>query len=138
MQQLLNHPSLGTNYAHVFPGYRRLQVEHHAVFYKVIEPELLVIRVLHEDMDAKASGLERGFSLLQCQNLPDSAYSCITTHHLHPAAASYRRHPVPPQSSASFSAWSPRDQSSAGCSGELPAAIFPLASTLGPAAAPPR
>ena len=52
MQQLLNHPSLGTNYTHVLPGYRRLQVEHHAVFYKVIEPEVLVIRVLHEDMDA--------------------------------------------------------------------------------------
>ncbi|MEZ2744662.1 type II toxin-antitoxin system RelE/ParE family toxin [Halopseudomonas bauzanensis] len=33
-------------------SYRRLQVEHHAVFYKVIEPEVLVIRVLHEDMDA--------------------------------------------------------------------------------------
>ena len=52
MQQLLNHPSLGTNYTHVLPGYRRLQIEHHAVFYKVIEPEVLVIRVLHEDMDA--------------------------------------------------------------------------------------
>lgn len=52
MQQLLNHPSLGTNYTHVLPGYRRLQVEHHAVLYKVIEPEVLVIRVLHEDMDA--------------------------------------------------------------------------------------
>ncbi len=52
MQQLLNHPSLGANYAHVFPGYRRLQVEHHAVFYKILEPEVLIVRVLHEDMDA--------------------------------------------------------------------------------------
>jgi len=52
MQQLLNHPALGTNYAHVLPGYRRLQVEHHAVFYQVLEPEILVVRVLHEDMDA--------------------------------------------------------------------------------------
>jgi toxin ParE1/3/4 len=52
MTQLINHPSLGTNYAHVFPGYRRLQVEHHAVFYRVLEPEILVVRVLHEDMDA--------------------------------------------------------------------------------------
>lgn len=59
MKQLLNHPSLGTNYAHVFPGYRRLQVEHHAVFYQVLELEVLVIRVLHEDMDAPARLLDK-------------------------------------------------------------------------------
>lgn len=52
MMQLINHPALGTNYAHVFPGYRRLQIEHHAVFYQVLEFEILVVRVLHEDMDA--------------------------------------------------------------------------------------
>jgi Plasmid stabilization system protein len=52
MRQLINHPSLGANYAHVFPGYRRLQVEHHAVFYQVLGSEVLVVRILHEDMDA--------------------------------------------------------------------------------------
>lgn len=52
MNQLINHPSLGTDYAHVFPGYRRLQVAHHVVFYQVLEPEVLVVRVLHEEMDA--------------------------------------------------------------------------------------
>lgn len=52
MKQLVDHPSLGANYAHVLPGYRKLQVEHHAVFYQVIEPEVLVVRVLHQDMDA--------------------------------------------------------------------------------------
>lgn len=52
MQQLPHHPSLGADYAHVFPGYRRLQVEHHAVFYQILESEVLVVRVLHEDMDA--------------------------------------------------------------------------------------
>jgi len=52
MQQLINHPSLGANYAHVLSGYRRLQVEHHAVFYQVLESEMLIVRVLHEDMDA--------------------------------------------------------------------------------------
>ena len=46
MQQLINHPSLGANYAHVLPGYRRLQVEHHAVFYRVLESEMLIVRVL--------------------------------------------------------------------------------------------
>lgn len=52
MNQLINHPPLGSNYAHALSGCRRLQVEHHAVFYKVLEPEVLVVRVLHEDMDA--------------------------------------------------------------------------------------
>ena len=51
MKQLINHPSLGANYAHVLPGYRRLQIEHHAVFYQVLDPAVLVVRVLHEDMD---------------------------------------------------------------------------------------
>tara|TARA_R110000868_G_scaffold350357_1_gene611574 strand:+ start:283 stop:579 length:297 start_codon:yes stop_codon:yes gene_type:complete len=52
MKQLINHSSLGTNYAHVLPEYRRLQVEHHAVFYQMLDPDVLVVRVLHEDMDA--------------------------------------------------------------------------------------
>lgn len=52
MNQLLSHPWLGADYTHVLTGYRRLQVEHHAVFYRVLEPEVLVVRVLHEDMDA--------------------------------------------------------------------------------------
>ncbi len=52
MKQLLSHPLLGADYAHVLTGYRRLQVEHHAVFYQVLEAEVLVVRVLHEDMDA--------------------------------------------------------------------------------------
>jgi toxin ParE1/3/4 len=51
MKQLLSHPLLGADYTHVLTGYRRLQVEHHAVFYQVLEPEVLVVRVLHEDMD---------------------------------------------------------------------------------------
>jgi toxin ParE1/3/4 len=29
-----------------------LQVKHHAAFYQVHEPEVLIVRVLHEDMDA--------------------------------------------------------------------------------------
>lgn len=52
MKQLIDHPALGTNYDHVRKGYRRLQVERHAVFYQVLELEILVVRVLHEGMDA--------------------------------------------------------------------------------------
>ena len=52
MKQLLSHPLLGADYAHVLIGYRRLQVEHHAIFYQVLPLEVLVVvRVLHEDMD---------------------------------------------------------------------------------------
>lgn len=58
MNQLINHPSLGTNYTYVLPGYRKLQVGHHAVFYQVLEPDVLVVRVLHEDMDAPQRLLE--------------------------------------------------------------------------------
>jgi len=58
MKQLIDHPSLGGNYDHVLPGYRRLQVEHHAVFYQLHESEVFVVRVLHEDMDAPAWLLE--------------------------------------------------------------------------------
>ncbi|RUO35113.1 type II toxin-antitoxin system RelE/ParE family toxin [Aliidiomarina soli] len=52
MKQLLSHPLLGIDYAHVLTGYRRLQVERHAIFYQVLETHVLVVRVLHEDMDA--------------------------------------------------------------------------------------
>jgi len=58
MKQLINHPSLGADYTHVFPGYRRLQVEYHAVFYQVLDPEVVVVRVAHEDMDAPKRLLE--------------------------------------------------------------------------------
>ena len=52
MKQLVSHASLGADYSHVLSGYRRLPVEYHAVFYQVLKPEVLVVRVLHEDMDA--------------------------------------------------------------------------------------
>lgn len=52
MQQLMAHPLLGVDYAFVLPRYRRLQVEHHAVFCRLREPEVLVVRVLHGSMDA--------------------------------------------------------------------------------------
>lgn len=54
MKQLTLHPLLGVDYSHVLPGYRRLPVEHHGVFYKVVEPDVLVIRVLHDSIDAPA------------------------------------------------------------------------------------
>ena len=58
MKRLNAYPSLGPNYDHVFSGYRKLQVEHHAVFYRLLESEVLVVRVLHELMDAPERLLE--------------------------------------------------------------------------------
>ena len=58
IKRQIDHPSLGANYDHVFSGYRRLQVEHHAVFYQLLESEVLVVRVLHRDMDAPERLLE--------------------------------------------------------------------------------
>lgn len=52
MKYLLKHPLLGVEYSHIKPGYRRFRVEHHDIFYRPLESQVLVIRVLHEDMDA--------------------------------------------------------------------------------------
>ncbi len=58
MKQIIHHPSRGADYSHVLPGYRRLQVEHHGVFVKLVDSEVLVVRVLHESMDAPARLLD--------------------------------------------------------------------------------
>lgn len=51
-ERLIGHPKLGVDYGHVLPGYRRLHIDHHGIFYKILEDEVLVVRVLHEEMDA--------------------------------------------------------------------------------------
>ena len=52
MNQLITYPLLGVDYTHVLSGYRRLQVEPYSVYYRVLASEVLVVRVLHEEMDA--------------------------------------------------------------------------------------
>lgn len=52
MNHLATHPSLGVDYSHLLPGYRKLRLEHHDVFYRVLESEISVVRILHEEMDA--------------------------------------------------------------------------------------
>ncbi len=52
MEQLTLHPQLGLDYSHVLPSYRRLQIERHCVFYQVKNTTVVVIRVLHQEMDA--------------------------------------------------------------------------------------
>ncbi len=58
MKRLIDHQSLGANYDHVLAGYRKIRVEHQAVFYRLLEAEVLVVRVLHEVMDAPERLLE--------------------------------------------------------------------------------
>ena len=49
---LITYPLLGVDYTYVLSWYRRLQVEHHSVYYRVLASEVLVVRVLHAEMDA--------------------------------------------------------------------------------------
>ena len=58
INQLIDNPGLGVDCSYVLPGYRRLHQEHHLVFYLVEESCLLIVRVLHEDMDASRRLLE--------------------------------------------------------------------------------
>lgn len=50
---LLSRPRLGAPRDDIAPGYRVLSVGRHLVFYKITGPKLVVIRVLHQRMDAK-------------------------------------------------------------------------------------
>lgn len=52
INRLRQYPALGIDYAHVRPGYRMLHVEHHCAFYTHRGDEVLIVRVLHETMDA--------------------------------------------------------------------------------------
>lgn len=53
IQMLLSFPELGTPCDHVRPGYRRLQVKRHLVFYRHSGQRLEIVRVLHDAMDVK-------------------------------------------------------------------------------------
>lgn len=52
MGHLTTHPSLGVDYSHILPGYRKIRIGHHEVFYRILGSEIWVVRVLHEDIDA--------------------------------------------------------------------------------------
>ncbi|NRH26389.1 type II toxin-antitoxin system RelE/ParE family toxin [Pseudomonas sp. MS19] len=52
LSHLLDNPLLGVDYSHILAGYRKLRIKHHDIFYRVDAAGILVVRVLHEDMDA--------------------------------------------------------------------------------------
>ena len=55
-RSLLDNPLLGSSAGEVAPGLRRIRQQAHVVFYRVEQDHLLIVRVLHHNMD-----FERGF-----------------------------------------------------------------------------
>jgi toxin ParE1/3/4 len=51
MRSLLDYPELGASRDDLFPGCRNLPVEHHVVFYHVVDDEIVVGRILHTSQD---------------------------------------------------------------------------------------
>lgn len=52
MYQRITRPSLGAGYTPVLPGYCSVHVERHAACYQGHELEVLIARVLHQDIGA--------------------------------------------------------------------------------------
>lgn len=52
LELLAENPSVGMDYSHVETGVQRYQVGRHGVFYHIDANQLVVIRVLHDRMDA--------------------------------------------------------------------------------------
>lgn len=51
-QQILEQTPHSQSYSHIDPGLRRVNYEHHAIYYHLgSDGELLIIRVLHQRMD---------------------------------------------------------------------------------------
>lgn len=51
--QLSEHPLFGANCEYILPGYRRLVLGKHSVFYTSNANHIIVVRVLHQDMDVR-------------------------------------------------------------------------------------
>ena len=50
--QLASSPRLGTSCDHIRKGYRRGRVGRHAIYFRVTDYGIAVIRILHDRMDA--------------------------------------------------------------------------------------
>ncbi|MEO6232435.1 MAG: type II toxin-antitoxin system RelE/ParE family toxin [Ferruginibacter sp.] len=48
---LAAHPSSGKNQHHIRAGYRSSKIKSHVIFYRILDNELEIIRILHERMD---------------------------------------------------------------------------------------
>ncbi len=50
--ELAEAPQRASDCGHIRPGFRRLRVEHHIVYFRQTDYGIAVIRILHERMDA--------------------------------------------------------------------------------------
>ena len=50
--QLANNPQLGTSCDYIRKGYRRSRVGRHAIYFRITDYGIAVIRLLHDRMDA--------------------------------------------------------------------------------------
>ena len=51
IQLLAENPNLGSDYDHICDGYRRLSINYHAVFNRLLGDFPEIVHVLHERMD---------------------------------------------------------------------------------------
>ena len=56
IKQLAQNPYLGKDVGHILKGYYRLKAQSHLIFYKIDEigNNIMIIRILHEQMDVQA------------------------------------------------------------------------------------
>tara|TARA_Y100001949_G_scaffold166986_1_gene164216 strand:+ start:284 stop:577 length:294 start_codon:yes stop_codon:yes gene_type:complete len=52
LKLLQNNPYLGRDRSDIHKGYHHFKYERHIIFYKIRQHDLLIIRILHERMDA--------------------------------------------------------------------------------------
>ena len=53
LAQLARRPRMGAPRDDIMPGYRSLSVGSHLIFYRIASGAVVVIRVLHQSMDAR-------------------------------------------------------------------------------------
>mgnify|MGYP000365579085 CR=1 FL=1 len=51
LESIALNPESGVKIDNIKTGYYKYQVKKHIIFYKIVEPRLLVVRVLKSDMD---------------------------------------------------------------------------------------
>jgi len=50
-QDIFHDPDIGQPVNQIKKGYRRLKINSHYIFYKMLRKEIVIVRILHEKMD---------------------------------------------------------------------------------------
>ncbi|QJW55839.1 Toxin ParE1 [Serratia plymuthica] len=51
LQTLIMAPGMGREYAEIKPGIRRFDHQQHAIFYRIRDHDIFIIRILHQQME---------------------------------------------------------------------------------------